>query len=76
MAAPLGNNNAGNARMFRDSLRKTLAEYKDKDRGIKRGEALAHITRQLAEAAMDCKEWAIKEIANRTDGKPVQVQEI
>ncbi len=76
MGAPLGNRNAANSRMFRDSLGKVLSEYVNKERGIKRGQALYHINKQLVELALDGKEFAIKEVANRTDGKPIQVQEI
>ena len=76
MGAPLGNQNAANARMFRDSLGKMLNEYASKERGIKRGQALNHINKAMIELGLDGKEWAVKEIANRTDGKPVQVQEI
>ncbi|KKL56224.1 hypothetical protein LCGC14_2247530, partial [marine sediment metagenome] len=42
----------------------------------KRGEALDAINKSMVEQSLDGIEWAIKEVANRTDGKPVQVQEI
>ena len=76
MGAPLGNQNGRNARVFRDSLNKVLTRYESEDRKIKRGEVLDAINTQLVELALDGKEWATKEVANRTDGKPVQVQEI
>ena len=76
MGAPLGNQNGRNARIFRDSLHKVLTTYESKDRKIKRGEALDAINKEMVEQSLDGIEWAIKEVANRTDGKPVQVQEI
>ena len=76
MGAPLGNTNGRNARVFRDSLNKVLATYESDERKVKRGEALHKINTSLVEQALDGKEFAIKEVANRTDGKPIQVQEI
>ena len=76
MGAPLGNTNGRNARVFRDSLNKVLTTYESKERKVKRGQALHKINTALVEQALDGKEFAIKEVANRTDGKPVQVQEI
>ena len=76
MAAPLGNHNRRNGRMFQDSLRKVLAQYESEERSIERGQALDAINKQLVEMALEGIEFAIKEVANRTDGKPVQVQEI
>ena len=74
--APLGNTNASGGRECRDALRKVLAQYKDKDAGIKMGQALYTIYRKLVDMALDGDEFAIREIGNRIDGKPVQVQEI
>ena len=76
MGAPLGNTNGRNARIFRDSLHKVLTTYESEERNIKQGEALHEINVGLVEQALDGKEWATQMVANRTDGKPVQVQEI
>jgi len=76
MGAPLGNQNGRNHRIFRDSLRRILATYEDKENKIKRGQALDKINTGLVQAAINGDEWAVKEVANRTDGKPVQVQDI
>lgn len=76
MGAPLGNANGRNARIFRDSLNKILVTYKSDERNVKRGQALDMINIGIVEQALDGKEWACQMIANRTDGKPVQVQEI
>lgn len=76
MGAPLGNANGRNARIFRDSLNKVLVTYENEERDVRRGQALDKINRGIVEEALDRKEWACQMIANRTDGKPVQVQEI
>jgi len=72
----LGNQNARRGRECRDALRRVLAQYKDKDAGIKMGQALYAIYKKLVGMALDGDEFAIREIGNRIDGKPVQVQEI
>ena len=72
----IGNQNARRGRDWRDALRAELATYEDKERKIKRGQAFRRIARTVVEAALDGQEFAIREIGNRTDGKPVQVQEI
>ena len=74
--APLGNTNASNARVCRDALRKVLAQYTNKDRKIEMGQAIYAIYEQLIELALDGGMDAIREIGNRMDGKPIQVQEI
>ena len=76
MGAPLGNTNGRSARIFRDSLNKVLRTYENDERKVKRGQAIDEINKKLVEMALDGTEFAIKEVANRTDGKPVQVQEI
>lgn len=76
MAAPLGNTNARSARQFRDTLRRVTATYTNKTLQIKRGQAEQAIAEQLVEQAASGTEWAIKEYANRTDGKSVQIQDI
>jgi len=75
-ASMLGNQNARRGRECRDALRRVLAQYKDKDAGIKMGQALYAIYKKLVGMALDGDEFAIREIGNRIDGKPVQVQEI
>ena len=66
MAAPLGNHNAAKGTLWRDALRMELA--KDKKR-----------IRRLIAALLDKGETgdvtALKEIADRLDGKPTQALE-
>lgn len=68
VGAPEGNDNARKGKMFYDQLRKILVQN---DR-LK----LRKISEKLAEAAEKGEAWAIKEIMDRMDGKPVAIQEI
>ena len=69
MGAPIGNNNASRARMWREALRKALAR---KEGSIEKG--LIVVADNVVKAAMDGEMWAIKEIGDRLDGKPAQQQ--
>jgi hypothetical protein len=66
--APLGNDNAKKGKMFYDQLRKILVQNDQ--------HKLRKISEKLAEAAEDGEPWAIKEIMDRMDGKPVAIQEL
>jgi hypothetical protein len=66
--APEGNDNAKKGKMFYDQLRKILVQNDQ----LK----LRKISEKLAEAAEKGEAWAIKEIMDRMDGKPVAVQEV
>jgi hypothetical protein len=69
MAAPLGNQNACRSnREYRNALLRTLKQYEAT--GTPRGEALNQVTTRLVELALKGEAWAIKEIADRVDGKP------
>jgi hypothetical protein len=68
VGAPEGNDNAKKGKMFYDQLRKILVQNDQ----LK----LRKISEKLAEAAEKGEAWAIKEIMDRMDGKPVAVQEI
>jgi hypothetical protein len=63
MGAPLGNRNNVKGRMIYDVLRKRL---------IQSPERLERIVEVLISEAENGKEWAIKEIMDRVDGKPTQ----
>ena len=65
-----GNRNAAKGSQFRDALYKALIRYKSKT--IKRKKALHHIAEALIDKAIDGDMPAIKEIADRLDGKPAQ----
>ena len=68
MAAPLGNQNACRSnREYRNALLRTLKQYEAT--GTPRGEALNQITTRLVELAIKGEAWAIKEVADRVDGR-------
>ena len=66
--APKGNDNARKGKLFYDQLRKVLVQ----EDALK----LRAIATKLIEAAEDGEPWAVKEIMDRMDGKPIQAQEI
>jgi hypothetical protein len=68
MAAPLGNQNATKAKEFRQALKRALARKS----GSTMSAALEEIATKLAEAAYAGEQWAIREVADRLDGKPAQ----
>ena len=71
MAAPIGNKNARRKnREYRNALLRSLKQYESED--VPRGEAMKKITNKLVELALEGESWAIKEIAERVDGKPSQ----
>ena len=72
----IGNQNARRGREWRDALRKAWMQYEDTDAGIKRGQALYRVGCKVVEMALAGEMDAIRELGNRADGKPVQVQEI
>jgi hypothetical protein len=62
--APEGNKNAAKGKLFYDKLRMVLIQ----DNQLK----LRQIAEKLIEAAVEGEPWAVKEIMDRTDGKPHQ----
>ena len=66
--APEGNQNAKKGKLFYEQLRMVLVQN-DKFK-------LRKIADKLVESAEKGEAWAIKEIMDRMDGKPVQAQEI
>ena len=68
VGAPEGNDNARKGKMFYDQLRKVLVQN-DQFK-------LRKISDKLVEAAEKGEAWAIKEIMDRMDGKPIAVQEL
>jgi len=64
MAAPKGNLNASKSGTFADALRKAIAQSD----GIK----LRMAAEKLLDLAAEGTPWAIKELADRTDGKAFQ----
>lgn len=63
-----GNKNAHKGRMWHDALRKAIAQ----DDGLR----LRKAAETLLDKAADGEGWAIREIADRLDGKPFQSVEL
>ena len=66
--APLGNDNAKKGKLFYDQLRRVLVQ----DDQLK----LRKVSEKLVDAAIKGEPWAVKEIMDRMDGKPIDIQEI
>lgn len=62
--APIGNNNAQKGRMWNDALRKAIAQDD--------GKRLRASIEKLLDLASRGEPWAIKELADRLDGRPKQ----
>lgn len=69
MGAPVGNQNARNAKVWQQAIKRALARASGKnvDAGL---DVLAD---KVVSAAQMGEQWAIKEIGERLDGKPAQV---
>ena len=65
--APLGNKNAAKGKLFYDQLRKIAVQNPDR---------LHKVAESLFSAAEAMEPWAVKELLDRLDGKPMQAQEI
>ena len=68
--APLGNKNAAKAKAWEGALRATLAQFEDEK--TKPGEALRKIAERLLDEAAAGNVQALKEVADRLDGKVPQ----
>jgi len=68
--APKGNQNARRAKELRDALNYALNNFENS--AIKKGQALRALGNKLVEMGLDGNLAAIKEIADRIDGKPAQ----
>ena len=67
MAAPVGNQNAKKGKEFEGALRRALARAGDNvDNGLDK------VADKLVTHGMAGEQWAVKEIADRLDGKPKQ----
>ena len=62
-----GNNAAKNKGIYQSALKRALARSKGNVDG-----GLNAVADKLVEAALEGEQWAIKEIADRIDGKPAQ----
>ena len=62
--APIGNKNAQKGRIWNDQLRKAIAQDD--------GRRLRASVEQLLNLASNGEPWAIKELADRLDGRPTQ----
>jgi len=68
--APLGNKNGSKGRPWAEALAKSLKQYQGD--GVVRGEAMRKIADKVVEAALKGDKDAIREIGDRSDGKPSQ----
>lgn len=68
MAAPKGNKNAAKGKQFQDALRRAL--------NADGREGLKNIATKLVDAAEAGEGWAIKEVADRLDGKSQQAVDL
>jgi hypothetical protein len=67
MAAPIGNQNAKNAKRWQYALRRALARAEGTiDSGLDK------IADKVVAAAIAGERWAVEEVGNREDGKPAQ----
>lgn len=66
--APTGNQNGKKGKLFYDALRVALVQEDRK--------SLRKITDKLVKAAEEGDAWAVKEIMDRMDGKPVNTTEL
>lgn len=69
--APQGNHNAAKGKLYNDALRRALARAgKTVDGGLNK------VCDQLVTAALAGEQWAIKEVADRIDGKAAQSMDV
>jgi hypothetical protein len=69
--APTGNQNAKKGRDWTQAIRKALAHYSGE--GATKG--MEMLAAKMVEAASNGDPWALKEIGDRIEGKPVQAIE-
>jgi hypothetical protein len=70
MAAPVGNQNARNAKRWQSAITRALARASE-GRGVEAG--LDKLADKLITAALMGEQWALKEVGERLDGKAAQV---
>ena len=70
--APIGNVNRTKGRPYQEALRHALATYADSKRKIEAGHALRKIAYRHIAAALDGDTTAMRDLADRLDGKPTQ----
>lgn len=63
VGAPIGNNNHKKGKPFQDALRRAIAQNPQKIRNI---------VDKVLDQAEEGEAWAVKEIADRLDGKAIQ----
>ena len=67
VGAPVGNTNHKKGKPFQDALRRAIAQNPQKVRNI---------VDKVLDLAEEGESWAVKEIADRLDGKAIQATEI
>jgi len=66
--APIGNNNATKNKLWSDTLRRAIAQD--------RSDRVRQAAERLLDEAAKGEQWAIKELADRLDGKALQANTI
>jgi hypothetical protein len=74
--APLGNQNASKGKRWAAALDKALKQFADKKLKVEMGQALDRIAKNVVKEAIHGDWWAVAEIANRLDGKPMVAVEV
>jgi hypothetical protein len=69
VAAPLGNQNARNAKRWQSAITRALAKVSE-GAGVEAG--LDKLADKLIAAAVAGEQWALREVGDRLDGKPAQ----
>jgi hypothetical protein len=76
MAAPKGNNYAGKAKVWSAAIERALDKRALKQGNKTRAEALEELADKLIDACLEGNLLALKELADRLDGKPAQQVEL
>jgi len=80
LGAPIGNQNARSARVWRDAIRRALAkkgrEIDPDGDGPAFERGLNIIAEKFVEACAKGEPWALRELGDREDGKPAQAVDL
>jgi len=76
MGAPIGNQNAAKARLWRDAIHRALAKAgreKDPDgEGLPVERGLKLVAEKFINSCIAGEAWALKDLGDRLDGRPAQ----
>jgi hypothetical protein len=72
--APVGNTNGAKGKLFTEALRKLIKQ--DELTLVEEKRRINKAANKLLDLAADGSEWAVKEFANRIEGKSIQAVEV